>query len=135
MKKFFALMLWIMVLSHPMSLMAEPNQLTEGLWGGEHVSLAITSSGGSLEFDCAHGAFDHQPKLDAQGRFSVTGTYEAEHGGPVRADDQPNVIAVQYLGLVKNGKMTLKVRRVSAKRALGVFTLKLGQEPMLFKCR
>src|SRR5687767_11222722 len=27
----------------------------EGVWGGLHVRLVVTSSGGEIEFDCAHG--------------------------------------------------------------------------------
>lgn len=133
--KLLALLLWALMLGHPMNFKAEQKGLPEGGWGGEHVSLTVTASGGSLEFDCAHGAFDQPPKLDAQGRFTVTGTYEAEHSGPVRADEKPNAIKVEYVGAVKQGKLQLRVRRVGANRAFAVFNLVHGQEAMLFKCR
>ena len=119
----------------PMMSLPSQKQLAAGEWGGEHARLAITVQGSAVEFDCAHGAFDSQPKLDAQGRFTVAGTYEAEHGGPVRADEKPNAFKVEYVGIVKNDKLRLSVRRVGAKRAFAVFHLVLGQEAMLFKCR
>lgn len=115
--------------------MAEQKDLLAGLWGGEHVSLEITRQGGTLEFDCAHGAFKGRPQLDAQGRFVIAGIYEAEQGGPVRADEKPNVIKVEYVGLVKAGKLQLSIRRAGAKRAFAVFELVHGQEAMLFKCK
>jgi hypothetical protein len=119
----------------PMMSLSSQKQLAASEWGGEHVRLAITAQGGALEFDCAHGAFDSQPKLDARGRFTVAGTYEPEHGGPVRVDENPNAIKVEYVGVVKQDNLRLSVRRVGAKRAFAVFNLVRGQEAMLFKCR
>ncbi len=128
----FVALLFLLLPMMPLSLQ---KHLVEGEWGGEHARLEITAQGGTLEFDCAHGTFDRQPKLDAQDRFSVAGTYEAEHGGPVRAEDQPQALKVEYVGAVKNDKLRLSVRRVGAKRAFAVFHLVHGQEAMLFKCR
>jgi hypothetical protein len=134
METLFVVLLWLSLLRSSLETVAQKH-LAMGEWGGEHISLEITANGGTLEFDCAHGSFKGRPKLDAQGRFVVTGTYEAEHGGPVRADEQPNAIKVEYVGVVKNGKLRLSVRRSGARRAFAAFDLVHGQESLLFKCR
>jgi hypothetical protein len=135
----FTAMILLALLSTPERnqplMAATQSRLATGSWGGEHVGLDVTAQGGTLEFDCAHGSFKGRPKLDAQGKFVVIGTYEAEHGGPVRADETPNPLKVEYVGVVKNGKLRLSVRRVGAKRAIVAFNLVHGQEAMLFKCR
>ena len=125
----------LLFLLFPMMSLSLQKHLATGEWGGEHARLEISAQGGAVEFDCAHGEFDRQPTLDAQGRFTVTGTYAAEHGGPVRADETPPVIKVEYVGVVKADKLRLSVRRAGAKRAFAVFHLVHGQEAMLFKCR
>jgi len=106
-----------------------------GTWGGEHVSLEITERGGSVEFDCAQGTIDQRVSLDRQGNFDVPGTYVEEHGGPVRKDEQGRSYPVRYTGRIKDGKMSLTVRRSGSRKVIGTFTLVLGQEAMLFKCR
>src|SRR5687767_3405246 len=63
----------------------EPNPNTvEVVWGGPHVRLVLTSNGGEIEFDCAHGEIREPLKLSEQGRFSVAGTFVRE-GGPIRS--------------------------------------------------
>src|SRR5262249_26961162 len=54
-----------------------------GLWGGEHVSMQVTVSDATLQFDCAHGYIGERIRLDAEGRFSVAGVFVREHGGPI----------------------------------------------------
>jgi hypothetical protein len=106
-----------------------------GVWGGEHISLELTASGGTVEFDCAHGTLSRKLVPDKNGRFIVPGTYVEERGGPVRANEQAHEYAVRYAGVVKNGRMTLTVTRSATNKRMGSFKLAHGQEAMLFKCR
>lgn len=116
-------------------LEARQDAVPLGAWGGEHISLQLTAQGGTVEFDCAHGAIARQLVLDRSGRFDVPGTYVAEHGGPVRADEPVNELPVRYTGTLKNGKLRLTIIRSDTKKSLGTFTLAHGQEASLFKCR
>lgn len=105
-------------------------------WGGQHVSLEITKTGGKLEFDCAHGELEGKLRLDQQGRFSLEGIYVEEHGGPTREANAPKNIAVIYAGQIIGGsKMKLTIKRKDSKKSLGAFRLKRGEEPFIVKCR
>lgn len=110
-------------------------RIPPGNWGGAHVNLQVAENGGSVEFDCAHGTLEQSILLDAQGRFEVAGTYEEEHGGPVRAGSAARSYPVRYAGQVKAGTMTLKIRRRDNRKLIGTFTLKQGAEAFLVKCR
>lgn len=106
-----------------------------GDWGGEHISLQLSERGGKLEFDCAHGTIDQRITLDRQGGFDVTGTFVEEHGGPVRQNERGRSHQVRYTGRVREGKMKLTIRQSNTKKIVGTFTLALGEEAMLVKCR
>src|ERR1051325_6023659 len=73
--------------------------LPPGVWGGEHISLEVTASGGNLDFDCAHGAITEKIVPGHDGRFAVKGTYAAEHGGPGRGGEDSRKRAT-YRGLI-----------------------------------
>ena len=109
-------------------------RLPEGVWGGRHLALAVTATGATLEYDCAHGAITGPIRLDRQGRFSAPGSHTAERGGPVTLGDQPASARARYRGVVKGDTMTLTVTLEAGKKPLGVFTLTRGGEPMLMKC-
>ena len=87
------------------------------------------------ELHCAHGEIRGPVTLDKQRRFDVRGTYEPEHGGPVRSGETSNAETVRYSGRVTGDRMALTVTRTGAKARLGDFALERGQEPMLMKCR
>lgn len=110
-------------------------QALTGDWGGEHVSLQLTSKGGTAEFDCAHGELRSPVAPDRNGRFDVPGTFVEEHGGPARMGEPASSLRVRYAGRVTDGRMTLTVTRVATKARLGSFTLERGKEPTLTKCR
>ena len=104
-----------------------------GTWGGDHVILELTESGGELEFDCARGHFDGPLRVDADGHFDMKGTFTPERPGPVRRDDRPAQSEARYTGHVQGDAMTLKVLR--GESDLGSFTLARGVRPLLKKCR
>ncbi len=113
----------------------QQNELSAGTWGGNHVSLEITSDGGNIEFDCAHGSIQEKVKLDQKGRFSVKGTYAEEHGGPERQPGNENSHSVLYSGQIKGEKMKLTIQRSDTKKLVGTYTLTRGQEAFIVKCR
>lgn len=113
----------------------QQNELAASTWGGQHVSLEITSDGGKIEFDCAHGSIEGKVKLNQQGRFSVKGIYAEEHGGPTRQSGKENSYSVVYSGQIKGEKMKLTIKRSDTKKLVGTYTLTRGQEAFIVKCR
>lgn len=104
-----------------------------GLWGGEHISLAVEAGSAYVEFDCAHGSIPAPLALDAAGRFAVAGTYVQEGGA--MAQEPPPGRPAQYEGLVSGQTMTLTATTTDDQQRIGPFTLALGQEPQLRKCQ
>src|SRR4051794_9214747 len=63
--------------------------LPPGSWGGNQVSLEVTTSGATVEFFCAHGIIDKPVTLDSSGRFDAAGVYVRESGiAPAQDDTQ-----------------------------------------------
>lgn len=105
-----------------------------GLWGGEHISLNVTEQGAQVEYDCAHGSIDRKIILDGDGRFTLSGTYVEEHGGPIRTDEITTGYAAEYSGQIKSDTMTLKVIETKTKKLVGTFTLVYGRSARIRKC-
>ena len=103
-----------------------------GAWGGVHASLALASDGGTITYDCAHGALRAPVVLGNDGAFDVAGIHVREHGGPVRMGEIPDSLAARYVGQVHNDRMTLRV--MVGADILGPFVLQLGATPQLFRC-
>jgi hypothetical protein len=114
---------------------AEGGELPTGVWGGKHISLEVTKTGGVLEYDCAHGSIDQKIVPDRQGNFRVSGKHVEEHGGPVRQSEKSEGYAVVYVGQIKGEKMKLSILRKDNKKTVGTFALTRGQEPFVVKCR
>jgi hypothetical protein len=106
-----------------------------GTWGGEHISLEVTEQGGTVEYDCAHGTIEGRIVPDAEGNFKLGGTHVREHGGPVRKGETEDSHPAIYKGQVKGDTMTLSVNESDTGESVGTFTLKLGREPHVTKCR
>jgi hypothetical protein len=105
-----------------------------GAWGGDHVGLLLTESGGTLEYDCAHGAIDQPFVTDSAGRFQLAGTHTREHGGPIRKDQKPDTHPARYTGSVEGDTMTLTVTLTDSNEVLGTFTLTRGRPARVVKC-
>jgi len=112
-----------------------PAALSPGMWGGEHVRFEVNDRGASVEFDCAHATVEGPIVVDRAGRFSAAGTYYAEHGGPVRADESSDGFPVRLTGRVGGSLMKLTVTRAGTRESLGTFALARDREAELFKCR
>lgn len=103
-----------------------------GSWGGEHVRLIVSDTGGNVEFDCAHGTLDAPLKVDTEGRFNVPGSLVRE-GGPVVPGREGDKQSVRYSGRLSGSSMDLDLI-AEAGDSLGSFRLKLGDRGKLLKC-
>lgn len=105
-----------------------------GDWGGDHVRLTLTETGGTLEYDCAHGTIDQPFDVDSAGRFQLAGTHTREHGGPIRRDEKPDKHPARYAGAADGETMTLAVTLTDSNEVLGTFTLTRGRMARIVKC-
>src|SRR5215216_8153500 len=72
--------------------------IATGLWGGQHISMNVSSKSATIEYDCATGVINGPLIVDADGHFSLHGTHRMERGGPVRANDNPPEHPATYTG-------------------------------------
>lgn len=106
-----------------------------GAWGGLHVLLTLSATGGRIEYDCAQGALDEPVRPDAHGVFHVRGQHVQNQGGPQRAADEPTVPQSQqatYDGTVSGDRMQLRV--TSNGEAIGSYALRRGADPHMAYC-
>jgi hypothetical protein len=106
-------------------------------WGGDHVRMDETASGAELEFDCATGTIA-EPLPQADGTFSLKGTFTPERGGPT-PDGEPSRINATYSGAIKDDTMSLRIvltgsDREKDREALNYVLVK-GRGGKLMKCR
>ncbi len=104
-----------------------------GDWGGPHVKLTVADTGGTIEFDCAHGSLGQPLALDSSGHFDVPGTLVGE-AGPTQKDDATAGQPVRYSGSTDGQKMSLEVTLASGESG-GTFSLTRGGTARLLKCR
>ncbi|HLA88833.1 MAG TPA: hypothetical protein VJL28_00195 [Gemmatimonadaceae bacterium] len=105
-----------------------------GSWGGPHLLLILTPTGGTAEYDCAHGAVTEPVRVDGEGRFEAAGTFVREHGGPIRNDETLPTYPARYAGRIIGDVMTLAVTRTDSAIAIGAFSLERGRTGAVFKC-
>ena len=103
-----------------------------GEWNGLHASLTLTESGGSIEYDCAHGGLRAPVAPDAAGQFTVAGVHFRDHGGPIRIGEVPDSTPARYVGRVQGDQLTLRV--LVGPDTLGPFSLRRGGESRLMRC-
>jgi hypothetical protein len=113
---------------------ASGRSLEVGAWGGDHVNLLVVGTGGTLEYDCAHGTIDQPFLVDSSGRFDLAGTHTREHGGPIRVGEKENKRPARYTGTTDGRTMTLTVTLTGSNERLGTFTLTRGQTARILKC-
>jgi hypothetical protein len=131
---------WILVTCGVLAMLrsqaaASGADVPSGTWAGEHIVLEVTSAGATVEFDCAHGTLDAPLALDSGGRFDVAGSFSPERGGPTRGDSTSRAVPARYTGSLKDSTLTVTVVLTESKDTVGVFTLRHGAKPRLFKCK
>jgi hypothetical protein len=109
-------------------------RVANGLWGGQNVQLDVTEDGANVRFSCAHGKIEQPLTLDAEGHFSVKGTFVAEGMGPTHEDNPPKSQPAVFKGVVHNSSMTLTVTVTDAKEEGGSFELTQGQPGRIRRC-
>jgi Tfp pilus assembly protein PilV len=108
--------------------------IKNGTWGGQHITMTVSSAAIALEFDCAHGSINQPVKVDAKGSFSASGSYTMEHGGPIRVGEAPNTHPANYSGTISGASMTLNIILTDTKQTMGSYSLAYGSSGMVFKC-
>jgi hypothetical protein len=106
--------------------------LPEGTWGGPHIETTVGPQSATLELDCAHGAIGEPIVVGRDGRFRVTGTYAAEHGGPTREGEDSGRPAV-YTGRVEGETLSLAIAYEGGEE-IGTFELVHGRPGRITKC-
>ena len=104
-----------------------------GQWGGPHVGLTLTETGGELVYDCASGRIAEPLVPDAGGRFAASGSHAPGHGGPDVVGQVPTTYPTRFNGAVRGDRMTL-TGRVDNGVLLGPFDLRRGAEAGIFRC-
>ena len=101
-------------------------------WGGTHIGLVITVTGGTVEYDCAEGEI-LEPIRITNGKFNVLGLHYMGMGGPIGVD-KVNPRPARYEGTVKGDQMTMTVTLTDTKEQVGTFNLVRGENPHVVKC-
>lgn len=107
--------------------------LLPGVWGGEHIRFEVSEGGARIELDCAHASVDGKVFVDGSGRFTAAATYQREHGGPVREEEEARGERVTLNGRVGGSLMSLTITR--GRTRLGTYKLARDREARVVKCR
>ena len=105
-----------------------------GVWGGDHIVLTVTEMRSSLEFDCAHGDIPGALMANGAGAFMARGTFNREHGGPIREGEIPDTHPAWYAGTVSGTAMRLTVHLIDANEVIGSFDLARDAPGRVLKC-
>jgi len=103
------------------------------MWGGDHIGITLTATGGTVEYDCAMGRID-QPITLQNGRFDVRGVHWPGQGGPIGVDTFPTPRPARYQGSVSGDRMTVTVTLTDKNEVLGTYTAWKGRSPNVIKC-
>ena len=106
-----------------------------GTWGGKGIQMTVTSTGATIEYDCAAGTVDERLLADGAGNFAAAGTHAFGQGGPrEKGDRPPKPHAARYEGTRMGSEMRLTVSLPELGRTVGEFTLELGHRGSLDRC-
>ena len=104
-----------------------------GQWGGTHIGLTLTDTGGTIEYDCAAGRLVEPLTPGSDGKFEVDGLHTTGHGGPAREGEVLPTYRARFSGTVQGNRMTL-TGRVENGVLLGPFSLRRGAEAGILRC-
>ena len=105
-----------------------------GEWGASQIRLALTATGGTIDFDCASARLDTPVHPDAGGNFTANARYEAYAPGPTRAADAPPAtVPARIIGRVDGSTLHLSVR-TKGDTAAHDYTLERGRRVKIIRC-
>lgn len=117
--------------------MPDPTIPLYGTWGGVGIELDLSTTGGSLRYDCASGTITEALKPNANGRFNARGTYTSKTGIvpllPDSAEHPPVPETVTYSGQLWGNSLSLNIRNAQGKN-YGDFYLEYGKPADLRFC-
>lgn len=102
-----------------------------GVWGGDQAQLTLTASGGTLNLGCGQARFDGPLRLDAEGRFHVSGALQVYGAGAQSADRPPAWRPAVFSGQVKGHTLQLSVRSAAGE---DTYNLVEGARPKIVRC-
>ena len=105
-----------------------------GLWGGQGISMEVTESGATLDFDCASGSITEPILPDSAGKFSAKGKYARQRPGPTREDDITEGQPANYSGVLDGENLTLTITLIKNNEKVGDFTLAHGKMGRIRRC-
>jgi hypothetical protein len=123
-------------IQNPSSSGASPDlrPLSNGVWGGQGISLEVNGKGAEINYDCAHGSITGKIIPDRHGKFVGKGSHTRERGGPVREEGSSNGQSATYRGSIDGEVMTLVVTLSETDERIGTFTLTRGKIGRVRKC-
>lgn len=109
-------------------------ELAVGTWGGDQAGVIVTDTEIHVHVGCTFGDILGNVTLDAQGRFTVDGSYVLR-AYPIQVGPS---LPAQFSGRISGSTMTLAiaVNDTVEKRvvALGPVTVVFGREPQMAQC-
>ena len=105
-----------------------------GQWGGQGISMEVTDSGATLDFDCASGTITEPITVDGAGKFSAKGRFARQRPGPTREDDNNEGQPASYSGVVDGENLTLTITLTKNSEKVGDFTLAHGKMGRIRRC-
>jgi hypothetical protein len=105
-----------------------------GLWGGQGISMEVTDSGASLDFDCASGTITEQIIPDGAGKFSAKGRFARHRPGPTREGEDTEGQPAIYNGVLDGENLTLTITLAHNSEKVGNFMLVHGKAGRIRRC-
>jgi len=109
--------------------------LEAGSWGGRGAALTAMDKGAVIEFDCAKAYIREPITLQPDGRFSISGEFVPDTGGPARlSEPEPQGLPAIISGEISDSRLLLLVDMPGEDRTIGPFILTRSQTAILRKC-
>ncbi len=117
--------------------MKEPKMsaVSPGDWGGIGLAITVEENSVSMEFDCATAEITQKLVTDSSGNFKADGFFIPQTPGPIRKDVLPKRLPAVFEGKVSDNMMTMKITLAQTNVLIGDYSLELGKQVRLNKCK